>query len=29
MTMEEFHFKWRCGTIERKIGEHYEKLYSN
>lgn len=25
MTNEEFHFKWRGGTIERKIGEVYEK----
>lgn len=25
MTYEEFHFKWRGGTIERKIDEIYEK----
>lgn len=25
MTNEEFHLKWRGGTIERKIGEIYEK----
>lgn len=25
MTYEEFHFKWKGGTIERKIDEIYEK----
>ncbi|MEQ3307272.1 hypothetical protein AAA294_07225 [Fusobacterium varium] len=25
MTTEEFHFKWRGGVIERKIGEVYKK----
>lgn len=25
MTIEEFHFKWRGGAIERKIGEVYKK----